>query len=103
MDIIPASPAAEFRDVSGWANSDPVSIKALKGRVILLDCWTYTCIFCLRTIPVMKRLQAKYGKYGLQVIQAHSFEYHFATDHSNIKRAISAYGVSEPVAFDTKN
>jgi thiol-disulfide isomerase/thioredoxin len=103
MDIIPASPAAEFREISGWANSEPLSIKNLKGRVILLDCWTYTCSFCLRTIPIMKRLHAKYGKYGLQVIQAHSSEYHFGTDHANIKRAIGMYGISGPVAFDTRN
>lgn len=103
MDIIPADPAPEFKEISGWANSQPLSIKGLKGKVILLDCWTYTCIFCLRTIPIMKVLQAKYGKYGLQVVQAHSFEYEFAKEHAHINRAIKTYGVSEPVAFDTSN
>jgi thiol-disulfide isomerase/thioredoxin len=103
MDIIPAAPAPEFKEISGWANSAPLAIKALKGKVVLLDCWTYTCIFCLRTIPVMKRLQEKYGKYGLQVIQAHSAEYHFAVEPLHINRAIRVYGISEPVAFDTKN
>jgi thiol-disulfide isomerase/thioredoxin len=103
MEIIPASPAPEFREATGWANTDPLSIAKLKGKVVLLDCWTYTCIFCLRTIPVMRRLQEKYGKYGLQVIQAHSAEYDFATDHANIKRALQMYRVGEPVAFDTKN
>lgn len=103
MEIIPAEPAPELRDISGWANSGPLSIKALKGKVILLDCWTYTCIFCLRTIPIMKRLQTKYGKYGLHVIQAHSSEYEFATLSANINRAIGTYGISEPVAFDSKN
>lgn len=103
MEIIPADPAPELKDISGWANSEPLSIKGLKGKVVLLDCWTYTCIFCLRTVPIMKWLQSKYGKYGLQVIQAHSSEYEFATDHANIRRAINTYGISEPVAFDTKN
>ena len=103
MEIIPATPAPEFREVTGWANSEPLSIKGLKGKVILLDCWTYTCIFCLRTIPIMRRLQQKYGKHGLQVIQAHSAEYHFATDQQNIRRALEMYGIVEPVAFDTKN
>ena len=103
MDIIPASPAPEFRDVSGWANSAPLTIKGLKGKVVLLDCWTYTCIFCLRTIPIMKRLQEKYGKYGLQVVQAHSAEYEFATNPDNVRRALQVYGISEPVAFDSKN
>ncbi len=104
MDIIPATPAPEFKDITGWANSKPLSIKDLKGKVVVLDCWTYTCIFCLRTVPIMKRLQEKYGKYGLQVVQAHSAEYHFATDHANIKRALARYNVDDtPVAFDTTN
>jgi hypothetical protein len=51
----------------------------------------------------MRRLQQKYGKHGLQVIQAHSAEYHFATDQQNIRRALEMYGIVEPVAFDTKN
>jgi thiol-disulfide isomerase/thioredoxin len=103
MEVIPASPAPEFKDVTGWANSQPLSIKGLKGKVVVLDCWTYTCIFCLRTIPVMGRLQQKYGKYGLQVVQAHSAEYHFATDHANITRALERYKINVPNAFDTNN
>ncbi|HXG07762.1 MAG TPA: redoxin family protein [Nitrososphaera sp.] len=103
MDVIPATPAPEFREITGWANSQPLSIKGLKGKVVLLDCWTYTCIFCLRTIPVMKRLQQKYGKYGLQVVQAHSAEYNFATDHDNIRHALQRYNLDIPNAFDTKN
>jgi thiol-disulfide isomerase/thioredoxin len=103
MEIIPATPAPEF-SATGWANSKPLSIKGLKGKVVLLDCWTYTCIFCLRTVPIMKRLQQKYGKYGLQVVQAHSAEYHFAKDHANIAKALARYNVNDvPVAFDTEN
>lgn len=103
MEIVPAAPAPEFRQITGWANSGSLSVKGLKGKVVLLDCWTYTCIFCLRTIPVMRRLQEKYGKCGLQVIEAHSTEYEFATDHANINRAVRTFGISEPVAFDTAN
>ena len=104
MELIPANPAPEFKEITGWANSQPLSIKGLKGKVVIIDCWTYTCIFCLRTIPIMRRLQQKYGKYGLQVVEAHSAEYHFATDHANIKRALSQYNINEvPVAFDTNN
>lgn len=104
MDVIPASPAPDFKGITGWANSRPLSIKELKGKIVLLDCWTYTCIFCLRTIPIMERLQHKYEKYGLQVVQAHSAEYHFATDHQNISRALDRYKINDiPVAFDTNN
>jgi thiol-disulfide isomerase/thioredoxin len=103
VQLVPAEPAPEFKAISGWANSEPLSIRGLKGKVVILDCWTYTCIFCLRTIPMMRRLQEKYGEYGLQVVQAHSAEYRFATDHDNIKRALGRYGVPLPVAFDTAN
>ncbi|HKG70793.1 MAG TPA: redoxin domain-containing protein, partial [Nitrososphaeraceae archaeon] len=104
MELIPATPAPEFKEITGWANSQPLSIKGLHGKVVIIDCWTYTCIFCLRTIPMMRRLQQKYGKYGLQVVQAHSAEYHFATDHTNIKRALSRYNINDvPVAFDINN
>jgi thiol-disulfide isomerase/thioredoxin len=104
MELIPANPAPEFKEITGWANSQPLSIKGLKGKVVIIDCWTYTCIFCLRTLPMMRRLQQKYGKYGLQVVEVHSAEYHFATDPANIKRALSQYNISDvPVAFDTNN
>lgn len=103
MQFIPATPAPEFKAISGWANSQPISMKSLKGKVVILDCWTYTCIFCLRTIPLLKRLQEKYSKYGLQVVQAHSAEYRFAVNHENIDRALKRYDVSLPVAFDTAN
>ncbi len=103
MEIIPATPAPEFKSITGWANSEPLLIKGLKGKVVLLDCWTYTCIFCLRMLPIIRRLREKYAKYGLQVVQAHSAEYDFARDHGNIMRALEKYRVSEPVAFDTEN
>src|SRR5918912_718090 len=104
MDIVPAYPAPEFKDIVKWANSEPMSIKDLRRKVVLLDCWTYTCIFCLRTIPIMKRLQEKYQKYGLQVIQAHSAEYEFARDVTNIHNALSRYDVrSIPLAVDSEN
>ena len=104
MDIVPAFPAPEFKDISIWANSGPLSIKGLKGKVVLLDCWTYTCIFCLRTIPIMKRLQQKYFKNRFQVIQAHSAEYDFAKDPLNIQRALKRYNINNiPVAFDISN
>ena len=104
MDVIPASLAPEFKEITGWANTMPLSIKELKGKVVLLDCWTYTCIFCLRTIPAIRKLQQKYGKYGLQIVQAHSAEYQFATSHDNIRRALQRYNINDiPVAFDTSN
>jgi thiol-disulfide isomerase/thioredoxin len=88
MEIIPATPASEFHGIDKWSNTYSEgtypSIKGLKGKIVLLDCWTYSCIFCLRTIPIMKRLQQKYGDFGLQVIMAHSAEYEFSRDITNL-------------------
>lgn len=103
MNIIPATPAPEFVNIEGWENTQPLSIKALKGKVILLDCWTYTCIFCLRSIPVMRRLKKKYSSHGLAVVGAHSVEYRFTVNISNIRKALTRYNVDFPVALDTKN
>lgn len=104
MEIVPATPAPELREITGWANSPPLSVKGLKGSVILLDCWTYTCSFCLRTLPVLRRLHEKYAMHGLRVIEAHSYEYEFAKDPANIARALARYNVNEvPVAYDTSN
>jgi thiol-disulfide isomerase/thioredoxin len=102
--VIPASPSPEFVGIDKWFNSKPISIAGLKGKVILLDCWTYTCIFCLRMIPIMKQLQRMFSEYEFQVIQAHSAEYEFATKIENISRALERYDISEiPVGVDSKN
>lgn len=103
MDVIPATPASDFMGVEGWENTQPLSLKSLKGKVVLLDCWTYTCIFCLRSIPIMRRLYEKYSKHGLVVVGAHSAEYSFAVNSSNIKKALARYKVNFPIGLDTKN
>lgn len=103
MDVIPATTASEFVKIEGWLNTEPLSIRALRGKVVLLDCWTYTCVFCLRTIPMMRRLREKYSKYGLVVVGAHSAEYQFATNAVNVKKALERYKVNFPIALDTRN
>ena len=57
MNIIPAVLAPEFKDIKNWSDNAAHSIKELKGKVVLLDFWTYTCIFCLRTIPTIKKIK----------------------------------------------
>ncbi|MFQ5969414.1 MAG: redoxin family protein [Nitrososphaerales archaeon] len=103
MNIIPATPAADFINIEEWVNSKPLSLRALKGKVVLLDCWTYTCIFCLRSIPIVRRLNEKYSKHGLVLVGAHSAEYQFATNTLNIKKALERYKVNFPIALDIKN
>ena len=104
MIVIPASRSPEFVGIDIWYNSGPISIAELKGNVILLDCWTYTCIFCLRMIPIMKQLQRIFSEYEFRVIQAHSAEYEFATKIENISRALERYDIKQiPVGADSKN
>ena len=103
MNLIPASPAPEIIGIHSWVNSEPLEIKKLKGKVVLLDCFTYSCIFCLRSLPVMVELKEKYGAYGLEVVAAHSSEYEFAKDPENIKKALKRYDVKIPVALDINN
>lgn len=104
MNIIPAFPAADFKEIEVWSDGLYYSISDFKGKVILLDFWTYTCVYCLRTFPTMDKIKKKYGDKGLIVIPIHSSEYEFANDVNNTKRAISALGLDGYVTgFDTKN
>ena len=104
MIVIPASPSPEFVGIEKWYNSEAVSISALKGKVILLDCWTYTCIFCLRMIPIVKQLHRMFSDFEFEVVQAHSAEYEFATKIENVSMALKRYNIKEiPVGVDAKN
>lgn len=103
MDIVPAKYAPDFNSNHQWINSPRIKLKELKNKVILIDCWTYTCIFCLRTIPMMKKLSEKYSNYGLRVILAHSSEYEFAKDVKNLEKAIEQYSIDLPVVADLDN
>lgn len=104
MNIIPATPAPEYKEIKKWNDNKTHSIRDLKGKVILLDFWTYTCIFCLRTIPTIDLLKKKYEKDGLEVISIHSSEYEFAKKEDNIVKALEIYGLEDNLTgFDTTN
>jgi cytochrome c biogenesis protein CcdA/thiol-disulfide isomerase/thioredoxin len=83
-----------------WLNSPPLSLKALKGKVVLVDFWTYSCINCLRTLPYVRAWAEKYRDQGLVVIGVHAPEFAFEKDIGNVKRAVADLGVSYPVAID---
>jgi len=83
-----------------WLNSPPLSARELRGKVVLLDIWTYSCINCLRTLPYVKAWADKYKSDGLVVIGVHDPEFAFERDLGNVKRAIARLGVTYPVAVD---
>ncbi|HET7577013.1 MAG TPA: cytochrome c biogenesis protein DipZ [Sphingomicrobium sp.] len=85
-----------------WFNSAPLTLKQLRGKVVLIDFWTYSCINCLRTLPYLKAWDAKYRKDGLVIIGVHAPEFAFERDPENVARAIKDLGIRYPVALDNK-
>ncbi len=90
-------------DLSGavaWLNSAPLSSQSLRGKVVLVDIWTYSCINSLRELPYVKSWAAKYKDAGLVVIGVHSPEFTFEKDRANVERAVADLKVTYPVAMD---
>ncbi|WP_433588603.1 cytochrome c biogenesis protein DipZ [Pseudomonas koreensis] len=83
-----------------WLNSPPLDVQALKGKVVLVDFWTYSCINCLRTLPYVKAWAEKYRDQGLVVIGVHAPEFAFERDVGNVTKAMKELGINYPVAID---
>src|SRR5262245_41762524 len=84
-----------------WINSPPLTAAGLRGKVVLIDFWTYTCINWLRTLPYVRAWAAKYKDHGLVVIGVHSPEFEFEKDIANVRRAVKSLRVDCPVAVDS--
>jgi cytochrome c biogenesis protein CcdA/thiol-disulfide isomerase/thioredoxin len=83
-----------------WLNSPPLSEADLKGKVVLVDFWTYSCINCLRTIPYIRAWAEKYKDQGLVAIGVHAPEFAFEKKIDNVKKAVADLGIAYPVAID---
>jgi cytochrome c biogenesis protein CcdA/thiol-disulfide isomerase/thioredoxin len=83
-----------------WLNSPPLTTQALRGKVVLVDFWTYSCINCLRTLPYVKAWAEKYRDQGLVVIGVHAPEFAFERDVGNVTNAMKDLGITYPVAID---
>ncbi len=83
-----------------WLNSKPLTAEDLKGKVVLVDFWTYSCINCLRAIPYVRAWAEKYRDHGLVVIGVHAPEFAFERNVDNVKKAISTLAIGYPVAID---
>jgi len=92
--------APGFTGITNWYNSKALTLSSLRGKVVLIDFWTYSCINCIRTIPRLKALDAKYRKDGLVIVGVHTPEFAFEKDPGNVGRAIKSFGISYPVALD---
>ena len=100
-DNFPAAP--ELVGISGWINSEPLKLADLKGKVVLVDFWTYTCINCIRTLPYLNSWYDKYSDKGLVIIGVHSPEFDFEKNIDNVKSAVEKYDVKYPVAQDNEH
>src|SRR5262249_32763597 len=83
-----------------WLNSPPLTADALRGKVTVVNFWTYSCINCLRTLPYLKTWSDRYRNDGLVVVGVHTPEFAFEHDPSNVKRAVADLGIHYPVAID---
>jgi cytochrome c biogenesis protein CcdA/thiol-disulfide isomerase/thioredoxin len=95
--------APEFVDNQRWFNTPgdrPLTLRGLRGRVVLVDFWTYSCINCLRTLPYLKAWDQRYRKDGLTIVGVHSPEFPFEHDASNVAEAIERNGLRYPVVQD---
>ena len=92
--------APPLKGATHWLNTPPLDDAMLRGKVVLVDFWTYSCINCLRTLPYLKAWDAKYRAQGLVIIGVHAPEFAFEKDIRNVERAVRELGVRYPVAVD---
>jgi cytochrome c biogenesis protein CcdA/thiol-disulfide isomerase/thioredoxin len=95
-------PAPPIVGATGWINSPPLKLSDLKGKVVLIDFWTYSCINCVRTLPYVTGWYAKYHAKGLEIIGVHTPEFDFEKDLPNVEKAVIKYGIKYPVALDSE-
>ena len=86
--------------IGGWINSEPLKIEQLRGKVVLVDFWTYTCINCIRTLPYLKDWDKKYRDKGLVIVGVHTPEFEFEKKYENVVKAVNDYQLKYPVAQD---
>jgi thiol-disulfide isomerase/thioredoxin len=86
--------------VERWVNSPALTPEALRGKVVLVDFWEYTCVNCIRTLPFVKAWNARYAPYGLVVVGVHAPEFEFGKRAENIDRGIRDHGLIYPIAID---
>jgi thiol-disulfide isomerase/thioredoxin len=90
----------QFTGITSWLNSDALTPESLKGKVVLIDFWTYSCINCIRTLPYVTSWYEKYKDKGFVVVGVHTPEFAFEKDEKNVRDALKRHGINYPVALD---
>jgi len=86
--------------VDGWINSEPFTLESLRGKVVLIDFWTYTCVNCIRTLPFLKEWHEKYANEGLVIVGVHSPEFEFEHIPENVEAAVEEFGIEWAIIQD---
>ena len=94
--------APEFQGTQEWINSEPLSMEGLRGKVVLIDFWTYSCINCIRTIPFLQTWHERYADEGLVIVGVHTPEFEFEKVYDNVVEATMDMGVGWPVVQDNE-
>ncbi|UGQ46273.1 thioredoxin family protein [Massilia endophytica] len=94
--------APEFAGIEQWLNSAPLTMSQLRGKVVLVDFWTYSCINCVNTLSHVTSWHRKYKDQGLVIVGVHTPEYAFERSTDNVKTAIKRFGIEYPVAQDNR-
>ena len=103
--LLPASErvaAPDFAGIDGWINSPSLTLAGLRGRVVLVDFWTFSCVNCVRTIPHLRQLYNAYRGRGFVIVGIHSPEFDFEKVPANVSAAVKRLGVAWPVALDSE-
>lgn len=85
-----------------WLNSPPLNMRQLRGRVVLIDFWDFTCVNCIRTLPYIQAWHERYMNSGLTVIGVHTPEFTFAQYESNVERGVREFGLTYPIVIDSE-
>lgn len=96
----PMAPEFTHTDASEWINSEPLTMEGLRGKVVLLDIWTFDCWNCYRSFPWLKALEKRYEAQGLQVIGIHTPEFEHEKVRTNIEAKVAEFGLPHPVMID---
>ncbi len=92
--------APEFAGIVQWLNSDPLTVQGLRGKVVLIDFWTYSCINCVRTLPHVTGWYEKYKNNNFVIVGVHTPEFAFEKDVNNVRQALRQFNIKYPVALD---
>ena len=92
--------APQLAGITGWINTEPFNLDELRGQVVLVDFWTYTCVNCIRTLPFLKEWHDKYANLGLVIVGVHSPEFEFEKLTENVEFAAEEYGLKYPIVQD---